>query len=358
MNKYAMVFVIGSVGLCGCAGVKTPIPLRVEIDRFTFPSDVYAAMEVVANDVVEIIKKRMRGVPPLQQSEPALCYIPPAVWTTSADARPPITLTSDPLRIRIAIPEMITPPKGAGQSQYQHWARFGQFAYQLGHELTHVMLDPRRDNGVLESVATAMAFQVLDDMSIQWTNNPPSRQGVVGQVCLCDGRQFAPNFSRQRQAEIDAALQTFPPAIIEAVKKERWPEISLYLRYLTANQVGWSREVQVLAAIRMLAENIAWSDMVGLGQHTSPRPNLPSEFRETPIIVSEVPHLATLFCRVGVSCTTGFLVAEFNDQPMIDTGFTFKGDGRWIWLSEFSPDDRAAWKEKVETLGGKIIGFQ
>ena len=56
---------------------------------------------------------------------------------------------------------------------------YAQFAYQLGHELGHVMLGLYRSNGLLEACAIAVSHEILDGLAIRWAvGNSPLPGGM------------------------------------------------------------------------------------------------------------------------------------------------------------------------------------
>ena len=62
---------------------------------------------------------------------------------------------------------------------------YSQFVYQLGHQLGHVMLDPRRSNGLIDTIYTALSYEVLDGMTDQWQNSRAVRlfAGIQAELC-------------------------------------------------------------------------------------------------------------------------------------------------------------------------------
>ena len=111
-------------------------------------------LQAVANDVWRIIKDMFHGaVPPVDV--PIYCHLGPLSPVTSAK-RPFTELVPWEHPTRIVIHFTVSD------------AKYDQFAYQLGHELGHVMLNPRRSNGVIETICTAVSYEVLDRISDRW----------------------------------------------------------------------------------------------------------------------------------------------------------------------------------------------
>src|SRR4051812_2179851 len=106
--------------------------LGVRLDD-SFPSETRTDLRAVATDVARAVSDIFGGSsPPLNR--PIVC---------SLSAPPPITCVDnwpDPMQIHIHIT--------IGDRGY------AQFAFQLGHELGHVMLGVHRSNGLIEVLAT------------------------------------------------------------------------------------------------------------------------------------------------------------------------------------------------------------
>ena len=53
-----------------------------------------------------------------------------------------------------------------------------RFAYQLSHQLGHVYLDPRRSNGLIETLADCVAYQTLARLSQPWKSKYSDREDI------------------------------------------------------------------------------------------------------------------------------------------------------------------------------------
>src|SRR5436190_2859134 len=115
-----------------------------------FPRDGRADLELVARDVLAACRLRWPGTPPAGKRPVVIYYRPAGPLTDS---------TADPKAYRIYLAV-----KDRG---------YAQFAYQLAHEFAHVMLDPRRTNGVVETFAVAFSLVLLDDLAARWAKTPP-----------------------------------------------------------------------------------------------------------------------------------------------------------------------------------------
>jgi hypothetical protein len=72
---------------------------------------------------------------------------------------------------------------------------YDQLAFQLGHELCHIIADPRRTNWFVESCCEMVSLVLLRRMSKVWACTPPFRNWV----------DYAPNFEEYAQNRIREA---------------------------------------------------------------------------------------------------------------------------------------------------------
>jgi len=110
-----------------------------------FPSKNVPGLQLIANESWSVVRELFGGDPPVNL--PIECYPNPTTPITHLDN------WAHPTRIRVGI-----------QLTDQSIA-YEQFAFQLGHELGHVMLDPRRTNGFIEVLATALSLEVVDRLT-------------------------------------------------------------------------------------------------------------------------------------------------------------------------------------------------
>ena len=77
-----------------------------------------------------------------------------------------------------------------------------QFAFQLAHELGHIMIETRVTNSLVEVLTTAISYQALDDLSTPW-GTLPTRHVEQG---------FAHHFADHRSTYLDhTSSVTSPP---------------------------------------------------------------------------------------------------------------------------------------------------
>src|SRR5262249_54048185 len=147
---------------------------------------------------------------------------------------------------------------------------YSQFAYQLAHEFAHVMLDPRRTNGLVEVLAVAFSLEVLDAMARRWQ----------GQAPFPNWKSYAPGFVKYRQRTEKSHLETFPLAVQAMVERKSYEDLGLYLRHRRTQletEAG-NRDLQHLASITLLAKGVKWRDLVGVAGLTDPPPAKDARF--------------------------------------------------------------------------------
>ena len=104
---------------------------------------------------------------------------------------------------------------------------YDQFAYQLAHELAHVMLNPHRSNGVVEAICTAASYEVLDRMSDKWEMVVP----------FSYMRGYEENFRKYRREQETTPLARLPE-ISDAAKRGHWLQVRQYLYTHRSEQNG------------------------------------------------------------------------------------------------------------------------
>jgi hypothetical protein len=211
----------------------------------TFASESRAHMQVVANDIVAVVRHLMGRIRPPLDFPIAAYYRNPGV---------PITQLNDWRK-----PSAILIGLTAGGRKYD------QFAYQLGHELGHVMLGPKHTNHTTEVLATALSLEVLDRLSDQWQRTPPA---------VPRAREYAPLFTKYRQSQEERYLKTLPYEVQDAVMHRKWTIVQDYLKTQRSRLISFSqqkeletenaRALQHLAALTLRAIGIGWSHFATL----------------------------------------------------------------------------------------------
>lgn len=231
--------------------------MTVHLDA-SFPPDTREDLKAVARDVLEVVRLRMGKEPPV--SKPVVCYVRPEGPMTSVD--------TDERTYRVGL-----------SVTKRDYARMG---YQLGHELAHVMMDPRRTNGVMEVVAVGLSLQVLDDMALRWRDLAP----------YPSWRPFARTFSDYRVVVEEQSLAKMPREVGDAVRGRNWSSVAAFLRTRQRDLLGdiEQRDLQHVAAILLRSQEVPWAKLWGLGALTNPPPwqdkryrsDLPLDARRSP----------------------------------------------------------------------------
>lgn len=234
-------------------------------------------LEAVASDIRDIVRSRFRDSrPPLDL--PISCRV---------DLAGPITQLDDwthPTRIVIGL---------TSNGPY-----YSQFAFQLAHELGHVMLDPRRTNGDIETLCTALSLEALDGLTVKWTRKAPF---PYASAHLAELRKY------RRAFETDV-LSRVPADVRDAVIAHRWPIVQRYLASCAKEREQLSqaqirsqrgRDLQALAAMLLLSHSVDWPRLANLGRCTNPPPSADPFFRLLPLDPSCAGKSSALLCRIA-----------------------------------------------------------
>lgn len=278
------------VGLLAFITVCGACAADVTVDQ-SFPSSVRPYYQLLADDVWSVVQERFGAPPPLDL--PIIVHL---------GFGPPITRLIDNrlvedwmlpknILVEVVIPGVMNLP-------------YGQFAYQLGHELGHVMLNPRRTNGIIESIATALSYEVLDSMADQVTSGIPT---TIGESLA----RFTPNFRIYRQSDEKLHLSRFPLDIRSAVDGGRWAHVTKYLRihesevneldYATLQRTQ-SRDLNSLCAIALRSQRVRWNSLLNFAACTLPSTEGDPHFRTLPLRPSCIARLSGTLCRIGIGC--------------------------------------------------------
>jgi len=273
--------------------------LRFDAD---YPKEARADLELVAKDVLAACRRRWPGTPPAGKRRIVIYYRAAGPLTDS---------TTDPktYRIYLAVKDRSYP----------------RFAYQLAHEFAHVMLDPRRTNGLVETFAVAFSLVILDDLAARWAKTPPDKNWT----------NYAPTFKKYRKLAEDFYLKNQPLAVRALANRKAYKELAIYLRYrrATLNDETDNRELQHLAALALLSGPVKWANLVGLAGHTNPPPSKDGKFRSDLALLPE--KLPAIVKRVGFLRTGELLSAELTSKPAVKDGFAVQlGPRKWLWLYE------------------------
>jgi len=238
----------------------------------SFPEDVRPTLQHLADDIWDIVQQMYHGTPPLS--------LP--IYIRHSSASSPLTSLDDPanptaIRIRIT-------------SNGTHYA---QFAYQLGHELGHVMLDPRRANGTIEAICNATSYEVLSRLGDRVESSP---------VYAWLGN-YGPHFREYLRNDEQATLKQFPQEVRDMVAQSRWSDLADYLhRHLSEMEPHQPKEraFQTLAAIALRSGPVEWGPLTGLAGCTTPSPDQQPRFEILPVNPDCLERVSDLLRRFGV----------------------------------------------------------
>jgi hypothetical protein len=242
----------------------------------SFPETVRPTLQNLADTIWDIVEEMYHGNPPLD--------LPIYVHHSDADA--PLTTVDNPgnptqIRIRIV----------SGGTYY------AQFAFELGHELGHVMLDPRRANGIVEAICDATSYEVLDQLGDRVENAP-------AYSWLTD---YAPHFREYLHNDEDTTLAGFPADVRDMVRQNRWSDLAAYLHQhlsVVDPYQPHERTLQSLAAIALRAEPVDWGGFTGLAACTNPTPDQDPRFKILPITPDCVDRVSDVLRRIGVESSS------------------------------------------------------
>jgi hypothetical protein len=223
----------------------------------SFPADRRGDLNAVAQDVLHVVTARLGSELPAGD-RPIVCSLRPE--------GPHTCPTAAEYQIRLTARDR----------------DYCQFVFQLSHELAHVLMDPRRSNGVTETFAVATSPQALDDLAEKWATDPP----------YPNWQPYSANFSNYRKSMEKEIIMSFPPEVVQAVNDRNWPKLTEYLQSRRADQDAnlYDRPLNFLGAVRLRAEHIPWRQLSRLAALTNPPPSAVDEWRsDLQLDVSKLP---------------------------------------------------------------------
>jgi hypothetical protein len=299
------------------AGVAPPgTAFRVTLDD-SFPAEVRRDLQTLAGDCLAACRQLWPGKPPAGER--------PIVLSIRA-AGPLTDSTSDPKTYRI----YVTVKTRA----------YAQFVYQFSHEFAHVMLDPRRTNGLVETFAVAFSLAALDAMAVRWRDRAPYASWVP----------YAPYFRKYRREAEQRHLKTFPLDVQALVERKSWEELALYLRYRRADQDADinNRNLNHLGAAALRSGEVKWQDLLGLAGHTDPPADRDGRFRaDLQIDPRKLPGLVR---RLGRNREGDMVAVELDHKPGGRSGVFQLGARRWLYLHEAPAIDGKALGKIMEEM--------
>lgn len=235
---------------------KPALPIYLN-ESFQRDRSVGRDFSLVAWDVVRIVGKMFDGTsPPI--NKPIVCWIGAPL--------PLIDATSDHrfIFIRIAL-----------TNEDLRQRNYCRFAYQLSHEMGHLYLDPRRSNGLIETLSDSIAYQTLAELSHLWKSRPGGRDDITS---------YAPLFLTYREMKTAEKMKTLPPEMMAHLKSGRIAAVRSYLELQTQELDKSPYNVRGLA-LRSLAAEVfpqekSWKQFVGIAGLTVPSPSQDGHYRE------------------------------------------------------------------------------
>lgn len=304
---------LSAVLLC-CVAAAPPVAHQPPSFDASYPGQAKADLAVLAADVLACCRDLWPGDPPAGERPIRLFHRAAGPLTDS---------TSDPRAYRIYL---------TVSERY-----YSQFAYQLAHEFAHVMLDPRRTNGLVETLAVAFSLEALDAMTRRWKTKAP----------FPNWNDYGPEFAKYRRLTEKTHLDKFPPAVQAMVERKAYEDLGLYLRHRRSSLEtdAGHRDLQHLASIALLAKGVRWRELTGVAGHTDPSPAQDARFRsDLPFAKGKTP---ALFRVAGCDRDADLLTVEFDQKPDVKGGLVLReASRRWLWLYEAEKMDAKA----LETL--------
>ncbi|MCM0080000.1 M48 family metallopeptidase [Geomonas sp. Red32] len=238
------------------APTRTKQVMRWHLDG-TFPGNdpngqpVGEDFRVVAHDVICIVKDLITGTPLSDPREIKIGITSRPVPYIDATTDPKfllifLSMTDDDLMVR---------------------RDYAKFAFQLGHELGHAVMGPLRTNGLIETLADAFSYEVLDRMNRLW-----ERKYSATRPHWASWASHFTDYQKNEEAERFAGL---PASIRNAVGEPDWPQVPDYLKNnLGILEMNLTEEaglrLRSLGASALRRNKIPWKDLLGISGFTTP----------------------------------------------------------------------------------------
>ncbi len=257
----------------GPMNVQEPAPRIYLNGSFQRDRSIGRDFSLVAWDVGRIVGSLSDGASP-PVNKPIVCWI--------GEPLPLIDATSDHrfVFIRIAL-----------TNEDLRQRNYCRFAYQLSHEMGHLYLDPRRSNGLIETLADSIAYQTLAVLSELWRSRPMDRDDI---------KAYAPLFLTYREKKTAEKMESLPGEIMAHLRTGRTAAVRSYLEQHT-QELDMNPYDKTGLALRSLAAMLfpqekGWKRFVGIAGLTDPSPfqdgryreGLPTQIERAPQSVREV----------------------------------------------------------------------
>ena len=159
-----------------------------------------------------------------------------------------------------------------------------QLIFQISHELGHVMLDPRRNNGFVDTICSALSVALLKELAVEWGDD------LINYEAL---------YERE-------AILTLPPELRGSLLLKDWESVAAYLKShtddLEPSPDPKYRMTELAAALLLLSKPVNWPDLVGIAGCTFPPPEVDPSFLQLPILPACLNRVKELACRIEYHC--------------------------------------------------------
>ena len=181
---------------------------------------------------------------------------------------------------------------------------YAQLAFQLSHELAHVMMGPRRTSAVFETLAAAVSLEVLERLDLKWRTYPPYPHWSNYSSSFAEYRKSVENGAISR-------LKLSRPMSTETMFafKTRWQQLAeaqgeIHSENMITIQ---ERDLQEVGAMILRSGAIGWADIVNLESCTEPSPSVNPLFEVRPL---------SLECVRGRAAWIEWLVRAFSRESL------------------------------------------
>jgi hypothetical protein len=174
---------------------------------------------------------------------------------------------------------------------------YSKFAYQLGHEMGHVMMGTRLTNGLVETLCDAFADQVLEDLADLWPSKYSDHRPWA---------EYGEAFREYRGLMEREDLARLPATVRNAVRRRQWSRVRAYLRGRQAeldaspyDKTGYALRRLGVALLR--SGGVPWPELVGITAATEPPSPRDQGFRDDQPLVPErmPPAVRAALRRLG-----------------------------------------------------------
>lgn len=272
---------------------------KIVLDPSTFPKISRPLLQDTADQVARVVDDMIPGGYPSQTTPRILCFVAKGNWADKPRAlvgKPwkiePVQASKYTMRIAVA-PEVLP---GA-------WQRF---VFQLSHELTHLKMDARVDNNVLESFAVAVSLETLHRLG----------------------------YDVFRESNEKYYTQSIPAEVKAALSRKDWDSTGLYLRYAWRDEGHreWDQATHFVAAMAIRAIGFSWERLWNVGARTecgSEKAN--DRARYCPLSMAAFEDFPTALQQVFRRDPMRNVVMRISNTKPGD-GFVFREDKRWVSL--------------------------